>query len=1451
MSLDRLTFAAIFVFLFSTFNFAQSTEGNYTPGELFVQFSEDMGKQLEWDKASGDAVPEFLEGLVSTYEIYSIHCPFKLKNEKLQRTYLIQFLRTEDTEELINELGRLPVVRYAERVPEYNMFYTPNDPDLTSQWHLQTVQASLAWDAVTTATSNVVIAVVDDAVLLSHEDLQPNIWTNPGEIAGDNIDNDGNGYIDDVNGWDAADNDNNPNPNNPTNSFFTHGTHCAGIASGRTDNNLGIASLGYHAKIMPVKSAQLPNPASVVAGYQGVEYAIINNADVISMSWGGGLYSATYQIIFDQAYAQGIVCVAAAGNSDTDVPQYPANYNHVISVAASDQSDNKASFSNYGTWIDVTAPGVDIYSSLAGSNSSYGTMSGTSMACPMVAGLAAMLLAIDPLMTPDQVEECIESSADDIYAQNTSYIDELGAGRINAANAVVCASQILARFESDYQFACPGQTIQFTDNSAGTPTSWNWSFPGGTPTTSTAQNPSVTYSTTGVYDVSLTVSDGTNTNTLTQNLYIEVAVPTATLTGSNTIVAGYPGYLQFEFTGNAPWSVTYSDGTNQYTVNNITTSPYYHVVNPSVTTTYSIVDFSDAGCQGTFSGTAAIDVLPSQGPFECFYTKYYGDSLVNSFSEFYYDAAEDAIYAVGKHETDQGVFARIGPQGNLTFAVAVDGLERGFEDIAPAPNGDMLCLAQDNEDIVVARFTAVGGLLWMKRYDNIRERRLSIIPSQGDSYIIAASYSTGGTSDDAAFTRIDGSGNIIWSTRFHSQDDQTYELVPDGAGGAYFSGGCHGGGSIDMYIGQIDVNGTFGTIAEYNMSNFVMNEAYDLIRLSNGDFITSSRVNPVNANPWDGKIMRLDPNFNLIWEVVYTNPSGNRMIGFDDLEEDNYGNIYATVRYDNTPQYSQVIKFDPNGNIIWAKELVDTRAIQIQHTGTNPDNLIIVRMYDGAGFGGLDGYAARTDTSLNSCTAHPVGVNILTGTSTRSNLPFSVSAMNYTVTAENPTFSPLFYQTGVICEDCNVDTTCTDMLDPNFTATEIVCLGDTIYFSDQSTANAGNIASYMWDLGDGNLMFDTTQFGYIYDTTGVFDVTLTIGNDSIPACYDSTTISVQVVDELTLHMPNDTLICVGDSVQLSPVEFICGIPFQWEFSWTPGTGMNDSTVMTPTVSPATTTVYSLMATNGTDTLTGSVTVFVDQNCCASVAAFEPLQTWCEGDSIVLTNTSAYSTNPTFEWGFGPDAIPTSFVGMNPPVIIYPVDGTYEVTLILSDDCGVDTLVQELVVQGDPVVNVGGNITLCEPGMVPLGDTAISWYSYLWSPGSLLNDSTRANPIATVTQDTTFIVHVIDNWTGCEYTDSVTVTFDCGCILLRIPNVFTPNNDGLNDSFYPIVEGDCEEAINMIIVNRWGNLIWDSEKMGTYIWNGYTMEGKEVAEGTYFYVIKFEDEVYHGVVTKAK
>ena len=188
--------------------------------------------------------------LIEEFGITQINLAFPaLRTAVFNRTYEIQFSQTQKVGDLIEAWEALPDVEYAERVPLHFIEYVANDPGQNQQYALNLIQAQQAWDLH--QGGNATIAVIDNAFLISHEDLSPNIWTNPAEIPNDGQDNDNNGYVDDVNGFDVADNDNNPNP---PNGNFNHGTHCAGIAAAATDNNIGIASVGFNTEIIPIKA---------------------------------------------------------------------------------------------------------------------------------------------------------------------------------------------------------------------------------------------------------------------------------------------------------------------------------------------------------------------------------------------------------------------------------------------------------------------------------------------------------------------------------------------------------------------------------------------------------------------------------------------------------------------------------------------------------------------------------------------------------------------------------------------------------------------------------------------------------------------------------------------------------------------------------------------------------------------------------------------------------------------------------------------------------------------------------------------------------------------------------------------------------------------------------------------------------------------------------------------
>lgn len=508
----RLNLLGLIIALFTvTSVIAQSAEDVYYPGQLWVQVKPNATKTLahDVDAVALDSFKHLIgEELAERFKLERVRKPFHFAIDPGVRE-VYQLFFTEEVEELAfaRELEKLDVVNYAERVPIMRTTLTPNDlgpaSGTNNQWFLHRIQAQLAWD-ISTGNTDIKVAIVDDAVLTTHPDLIPNLLP----------------------GYDVADNDADAMPNT---ADMSHGTHVAGIASAANNNGTGVASIGFNVKLIPVKSS---NSAQFVSdAYAGVVWAYQNDADVINMSWGGSGFSQTGQNIITNAYNAGCVNVAAAGNDNVTTIFYPAGYNNIISVASSTTNDAKSSFSNYGNWIDITAPGSSIRSTYIGNGFSptYASIQGTSMASPLVAGLCGLIKSVNPQMTQTQIENCLLSTADNINSVNGNYIGQLGAGRINAYQAVLCAQSTLnappvAVINADNTVRCPGANVQFFGSSAGgLATGYQWSFPGGNPSTSTAQNPVVNYSSLGTYNVSLTLTNPFGTDSESINNYVEIS----------------------------------------------------------------------------------------------------------------------------------------------------------------------------------------------------------------------------------------------------------------------------------------------------------------------------------------------------------------------------------------------------------------------------------------------------------------------------------------------------------------------------------------------------------------------------------------------------------------------------------------------------------------------------------------------------------------------------------------------------------------------------------------------------------------------------------------------------------------------------------------------------------------------------------------------------------------
>jgi subtilisin family serine protease len=322
---------------------------------------------------------------------------------------------------------------------------TPNDPGWANQWGPAKIEAPVAWSVVT-GTSDIVVAVVDTGIQLAHQDLVGNLWTNPGEAPDNGSDDDGNGKVDDFWGWhfyhkwawDGEKYTYLPWEDNHVADDHGHGTHVAGIAGARINNGVGVAGMAGGSRLLTVKVLDQYGNGWYSDVAQGIVYAVDNGAQVINLSLGGTPSSETLQAAVDYARAHGVLVVAATGN-DGGAVLYPAACEHVLSVAATDQSDSRPSFSNHGPQVDVAAPGVGIYSTWPWVGG-YFTKSGTSMAAPHVSGLAALIRSARPDLAMAQVTRIITTTAADVNGGDLPGWDEyLGWGRIEAGQALSAA----------------------------------------------------------------------------------------------------------------------------------------------------------------------------------------------------------------------------------------------------------------------------------------------------------------------------------------------------------------------------------------------------------------------------------------------------------------------------------------------------------------------------------------------------------------------------------------------------------------------------------------------------------------------------------------------------------------------------------------------------------------------------------------------------------------------------------------------------------------------------------------------------------------------------------------------------------------------------------------------------------------------------------------------------
>ena len=575
--MKRFTRFTAFIFLAVALITAHSSIGQtyqkyFKDGEIYFKYKQDVeiDFEVQADRSVDIEDTKIARELSEKYNIQKMWRPSNLKTDRLLKTFAISFTPFSKIEEIIEKLKKYPELEYAEKKPYHYIDYTPNDSlyNLVSgpgnwNWHHDLINSEQAWD-ITQGDEDILVAIVDNAVWEDHPDLTDKI------VAKRNV---------------AHNNDNVNPPSWGSPADWSHGTHVSGLAVAATDNETGVAGVGFNCSLFAIRASG-SNPNGISAGYEGIEWAAEHGADIINCSWGGPYISQFERDILNAAHDMGVIIFAAAGNDNTTQAHYPSSAEHVISVASVDYDDTKSSFSNYSTNVDISSPGGFCSPGPAGLLSTtydetsmgfYDTYYGTSMASPVAAGAASLILAVNPELTPDEVEDIMKNTAVDIDEINPGYEGMLGAGRIDAYEAVLNTPYApVSEFSTPVTVITPGTAIDYMNEAEGIPDTYAWTFDGGTPETSTAANPQeITYNEEGIFNVSLTVENEFGTDVLLKEEYITVtSTPTPYVdfasSEENTCILDAVSFTDLSLYNPTEWlwefnpgSVTYLEGTDE------------------------------------------------------------------------------------------------------------------------------------------------------------------------------------------------------------------------------------------------------------------------------------------------------------------------------------------------------------------------------------------------------------------------------------------------------------------------------------------------------------------------------------------------------------------------------------------------------------------------------------------------------------------------------------------------------------------------------------------------------------------------------------------------------------------------------------------------------------------------------------------------------------------------
>jgi len=819
------------------------------------------------------------------------------------------------------------------------------------------------------------------------------------------------------------------------------------------------------------------------------------------------------------------------------------------------------------------------------------------MACPYVSGIVGLMRCYDNSLDPDSVEDCLENSAQNIDALNPGFEGLMGAGLVDVFGIVNCLQvPPIADFDVDFSIYCPGETINLNNLTIGPAVdTYNWSFPSGTPTSATSENPSVLYSSAGTYTITLTASNPFGSHTINHD--VVVGFPSATLSGSTTTVAGTTVSLQVDYTGSLPYNLIYSDGTSNYTLNNIDENPFFFNITPEVNTTYNLVTVDNGICTTNLNGSAEINVLFVAEGEICSYTSIYGTADNNNITtKAFYDIDNEIIY---RGNANADLCAIDASNGNMIWSKNFPELSQKVHGVVKTINNEFMMVSSDawgsQADWYVYKADANGNLLWAKKYASAgRQLSPKLVASSGDTYFICGWFNTtGSSSDDVGILKIDGDGNILNSMAVHiGGDDQMGEAIGDDNGGLIITGEVEHDRTVFLLhysanLNLISVQEYAPSLDYYSSGNFAITPTND------GGYAIAVWRNGGGETNLHTTLLKLDANKDVQWARSLF-PTVNPTVSAQpyNITQDPSGGIHISGRaFINTGFQSTFFsKYTQNGTYIGTKAPQDPISLGLATsthgsfitTNPNTPDLPLLIGYDMAesNFGGYDFLITRTSNNYSASACMFMDVNFTAQNETWSRLSSSTST-------STPAFSPINLSS--ITEDytLNRTTPCIDCsgsdcaLSCSVSASNTsICVGETVVFAP----SCSGLSTYLWQIDNETIFSSDPTTSYTFNESGNHTITLYV-NDDICTIAEDIIISV---GSASASAGSDQSICVGSSANLNASGGS-------SYVWSPIIGLSNPLIANPVATPSETTTYTVNISDLTSgcSFSDEITVFVN------------------------------------------------------------------------------------------------------------------------------------------------------------------------------------------------------------------------------------------------------------------